>query len=66
MTDRKPFLRHLPEQFLDRLLVGAIALRQFTFMGYQPNPTLFLQASVPQMITMMQADQVDAALLVPV
>lgn len=46
--------------------IGAPSRRHFTFMGYQPDPEPFLEASVPEMIRLMKADGVDVALLVPV
>lgn len=46
--------------------IGWLSPRNFSFMGYLPDPEPFLRESVPEMIGMMREDEVDAALLVPV
>jgi D-proline reductase (dithiol) PrdB len=46
--------------------VGRSAPTHYSFMGYLLRPDEFLRTSVPAMIARMQAEGVDAALLVPV
>lgn len=58
-----------PYPLLDRLAaegaVGAPAPRHYSFMGYVPVTRPLEETYAPQVAGMMEADAVDAALLVP-
>ena len=46
--------------------IGRVAPSHYSFMGYLLDPTEFLERSVPAMIERMRAEEVDAAIFVPV
>jgi len=46
--------------------IGRVAPSHYSFMGYLLDPTEFLERSVPAMIERMCAEDVDAAVFVPV
>ncbi|MGC8489331.1 MAG: glycine/sarcosine/betaine reductase selenoprotein B family protein [Clostridia bacterium] len=46
--------------------IGALAPRQVSFMGYQPDAAAWLATSVPAIVEGLQDDGVDAVLMVPV
>ena len=46
--------------------IGRVAPSHYSFMGYRLDPTEFLEHSVPAMIERMRAEEVDAAIFVPV
>ncbi len=46
--------------------VGSAAPSHYSFMGYLLRPEVFLSTAVPAMIARLKAEEVDAALLVPV
>ena len=46
--------------------IGRVAPAHYSFMGYLLDPTEFLERSVPAMIKRMRAEEVDAAVFVPV
>ncbi len=46
-------------------IIGAVAPRVFSFMGYVPDPTTLLAESAPRVARELLADAVDLALLVP-
>ena len=46
--------------------IGRVAPSHYSFMGYLLDPTEFLERSVPAMIERMRAEEVDAAVFVPV
>ncbi len=47
-------------------MLGELAPTHFSFMGYLLQPQTFLEESLPKMVECMQAEAVDAVLLVPV
>ncbi|MDA8344900.1 MAG: glycine/sarcosine/betaine reductase selenoprotein B family protein [Thermaerobacter sp.] len=53
-------------QLADEGAIGRVAPRHVSFMGYQPDPQPFLETSAPEIAAQLQADGVDAVLLVPV
>ena len=53
-------------QLADEGAIGRAAPRHVSFMGYQPDPQLFLETSAHEIAAQFQADGVDAVLLVPV
>jgi len=46
--------------------IGRVAPRHYSFMGYTVDPTDLLEKSIPEMIHLLQEDQVDLAVLVPI
>jgi D-proline reductase (dithiol) PrdB len=46
--------------------IGRMAPRHYSFMGYNLEPTILLEESTPAMIRLLQEDQVDLVLLVPI
>jgi hypothetical protein len=46
--------------------IGRVAPSHYSFMGYLLDPTEFLERSMPAMIERMRAEEVDAAVFVPV
>jgi len=46
--------------------IGRVAPSHYSFMGYLLDPAEFLERSVPAMIERMRAQEVDAAVFVPV
>lgn len=46
--------------------IGRMAPRHYSFMGYNLEPTVLLEESTPAMIRLLQEDQVDLVLLVPI
>ncbi len=46
--------------------IGRVAPSHYSFMGYLLDPTEFLASTVPAMIARMRAEDVDAAIFVPV
>ena len=46
--------------------IGRVAPSHYSFMGYLLDPTEFLERSMPAMIERMRAEEVDAAVFIPV
>lgn len=46
--------------------IGSMAAHHYSFDGYQPNPAPFLDRTLPKILRELQADRVDAVVLVPV
>ncbi len=46
--------------------IGRAAPRHYSFMGYTLDPSTLLEESTPAMIRLLQEDQVDLAILVPI
>lgn len=46
-------------------IIGKVADRHYSYMGYILQPETLLEESVPAMILQMQKDQVDSVLLAP-
>lgn len=46
--------------------IGASAPRHYSFMGYTADPSGLLNESTPAIIRLLEEDQVDLALLVPI
>lgn len=57
-------LAHL-HQMVNEGLIGEIAPSVISFMGYQPIATKVVDETVPSVLEVARAEQVDAALLVP-
>lgn len=57
-------LRHL-EALVDEGVIGQLAPSVVSFMGYQPDVTRVLDETIPAVVQAAQAEQVEAALLVP-
>ncbi len=59
----------LPLQRLDELAqsgeIGKVAPRHYSIMGYNPQPRLLLEKTVPQIVADLRDDRVDALLLFP-
>lgn len=59
----------LPLQRLEKLArlgeIGGAARNHYSFMGYILQPEQLLKESVPKIIQLLQADHVDAVVLVP-
>ncbi len=53
-------------ELCDEGVLGELAPTHFSFMGYLLQPQTFLEESLPKMVECMQAEAVDAVLLVPV
>ena len=45
--------------------VGRAAPRHYSIMGYNPQPRLLLEETVPQIVADLRSDRVDALLLFP-
>ena len=45
--------------------VGKVALRHYSIMGYNPQPHVLLEETVPQIVADLSDDRVDALLLFP-
>jgi D-proline reductase (dithiol) PrdB len=58
-------LRRL-EEMQEAGQIGRCASNHYSFMGYLLDTTEFLQKTAPAIIENLQADQVDAAVLIPV
>jgi D-proline reductase (dithiol) PrdB len=54
------------EELAEAGVIGEPAPSHYSFMGYLLRPGQFLRTSVPAIIERMEAEAVDAALLVPV
>jgi D-proline reductase (dithiol) PrdB len=54
------------EELAEAGVIGEPAPSHYSFMGYLLRPEEFLRASVPAIVERMNAETVDAALLVPV
>lgn len=46
--------------------IGSVAPRHYSFMGYTLDPTTLLEESTPSMVRLLQEDQVDLVVLVPI
>lgn len=53
-------------ELVDEGLLGRLAPTHYSFMGYILRPQVLLEESVPAMIQHLQAEEVDAVLLIPV
>lgn len=53
-------------ELVDEGSLGRLAPTHYSFMGYILRPQVLLEESVPAMIRHLQAEKVDAVLLVPV
>jgi D-proline reductase (dithiol) PrdB len=47
-------------------VVGSVAQRHYSFMGYQPDTTEWRERYAPEVAERLKADQVDGVLLTPV
>lgn len=47
-------------------VIGSLAPTNYSFMGYQPDTTLWREKYAPEVAARMRADAVDAVLLTPV
>ena len=54
------------EELAEAGVIGEPAPSHYSFMGYLLRPENFLRTSVPAIIERLEAEEVDAALLVPV
>ena len=46
--------------------IGSVAPRHYSFMGYTLDPTTLLEESTPSMVQLLQEDEVDLVVLVPI
>jgi hypothetical protein len=57
-------LRHL-EDMVKEGLIGELALSVISFCGYQPDIGRVVNETIPAIVEMAKAEEIDAALLVP-
>jgi hypothetical protein len=57
-------LRHL-EDLVTEGVIGEMAPSVMSFMGYQPDVTRVIDELIPPILEVAQAEEVQAALLVP-
>ncbi len=46
-------------------IIASVATDHVGFMGWIPNPDLFIRQTLPELVSRLQEDQVDAAVLSP-
>jgi D-proline reductase (dithiol) PrdB len=54
-------LRELAEEGI----IGSVAAHHVGFMGFIPDPTLFINTTLPGLVSRLRDDHVDAAVLSP-
>ncbi|MDA8137255.1 MAG: glycine/sarcosine/betaine reductase selenoprotein B family protein [Desulfobacteraceae bacterium] len=53
------------EEFEAEGAIGRLAPTHYSYYGYQPNPSVLLQTTMPKVAARMQAEGVEAVLLTP-